>query len=169
MLHKLAVAGIVAGLLGHATAARASAPAVPLVAAVDDTAGNPGLVEVKDGEKAGGGKKWFSFWFPEGLKPQIEEKKWVLTVVGFVFSPVFGAIWAPMVVLGVPFDLEWALPSIIYTVVADALLCTIVVGWFPWIGWLFYVAMLGTSAVLEWISVQTMIANINRPEIATHK
>jgi hypothetical protein len=170
MLHKLAVAGIVVGLLGSTTAVRASPPPVPLViTSVDNAAGSHALEQVKDGDKASGGKKWFSFWFPENLKAQIEEKKWLLLLVGFVFSPVFGAIWSPMVLLGVPFDMEWALPSIIYTVIADVLLCTIVVGWFPWIGWLFYVAMLASSTLLEWISVQTMIANINRPEVPLHK
>ena len=109
-----------------------------------------------DGEAApaeGGGKVWFNFMWPDNLKPQLEEKKIMLTIVGFL---PFGSIWGPIVFLGQGFDMEWALPSIIWHVVG-------VIAWaFPYIGWYFgwivYLAM-------GWIATQTMFANLNRPEI----
>jgi hypothetical protein len=109
------------------------------------------LVQVDDA--AGGGKVWFAFMWPDNLKPQLEEKKMLLTIVGLL---PYGAIWGPIVLLGQGFDLEWALPSIIWHVVGNVLWCI------PYIGW-----TLGSLVWLgmNWVATQTMFANLNRPEI----
>ena len=108
-----------------------------------------------DGEAPaeGGGKVWFNFMWPDNLKPQLEEKKLLLTIVGLL---PYGAVWGPIVLLGQGFDLEWALPSIIYHVVGNVLWVV------PYIGW-----TLGTLVwlAMNWIATQTMFANLNRPEI----
>jgi hypothetical protein len=109
------------------------------------------LVQVDDA--AGGGKVWFAFMWPDNLKPQLEEKKMLLTIVGLL---PYGSIWGPIVLLGQGFDLEWALPSIIWHVVGNVLWCI------PYVGW-----TLGTLVWLgfNWVATQTMFANLNRPEV----
>jgi hypothetical protein len=81
------------------------------------------------------GKVWFAYMFPENLKPQLEEKKMMLAVVGSLLP--FGSLWGPMVFLKTSFDMEWALPVIVWSVL------------FP-----------------VWLAPMVMFANLNRPEIA---
>jgi len=110
------------------------------------------LVQTQDAA-AGGGKVWFAFIWPDNLKPQLEEKKMLLTIVGLL---PYGAVWGPIVLLGQSFDLEWALPSLIWHVVGNVLWLV------PYIGW-----TLGSLVWLgmNWVATQTMFANLNRPEI----
>lgn len=112
------------------------------------------LVLVQDAPAAdAGGKVWFAFMWPDNLKPQLEEKKMLLTLVGL--AP-WGSIWGPIVLLGQAFDLEWALPSLIWHSIFIAWI------WFPYIGWT--LGWIGYF-VMAWIATQTMFANLNRPEI----
>jgi hypothetical protein len=111
------------------------------------------LTEGEAAPAEGGGKVWFNFMWPDNLKPQLEEKKMLLTIVGML---PWGSIWGPIVLLGQGFDLEWALPSIIFVVLG-------IICWaFPYIGW--YFGWIGYLA-MSWIATQTMFANLNRPEI----
>lgn len=144
VLAKSVVAGAALSLALGAVAPKAAQAAekVPLV--------------MQEGEAApaeGGGKVWFNFMWPDNLKPQLEEKKMLLTIVGLI---PYGSIWGPIVLLGQSFDLEWALPSIIWHVVGH------VIWWIPYIGWtLGFLVLLA----MNWIATQTMFANLNRPEI----
>ncbi|MBI5498360.1 MAG: hypothetical protein HY904_25385 [Deltaproteobacteria bacterium] len=101
----------------------------------------------------GGGKVWFAFMWPDNLKPQLEEKKMLLTIVGLL---PYGAVWGPIALLGQGFDLEWALPSLVWHIVGNVIWVV------PYIGWtLGALVWLG----MNWIATQTMFANLNRPEI----
>ena len=95
---------------------------------------------------AGGGKVWFAFMWPENLKPQLEEKKMLLTIVGLL---PFGAVWGPIALLGQGFDMEWALPPLIFSI----------------IGFFGYWAYVLPGVVIGWFATQVMFANLNRPEI----
>ena len=104
-----------------------------------------------DGEAApmeAGGKVWFSFMWPDNLKPQLEEKKMMLTIVGFL---PFGSVWGPIAFLGQGFDLEWALPSIIYSVIQ----CW--AWWIPFYGWVFWTI---PALIFGWLGTQAMFANL---------
>ena len=58
--------------------------------------------------------------------------------------------------LGQGFDLEWALPSIIFSAVAVSF------WWVPFYGWVFWTI---PALAINWIATQTMFANLNRPEV----
>jgi hypothetical protein len=109
--------------------------------------------EAPAADLAGGGKVWFAFMWPETLKPQLEEKKMLLTVVGLL---PFGSVWGPIALLGQGFDLEWALPSIIYSAIAVSW------WWVPFYGWVLWTL---PALAINWIATQTMFANLNRPEV----
>jgi hypothetical protein len=111
------------------------------------------LVMVQDAAAEGGGKVMFAFIWPDNLKPQLEEKKMLLTVIGLV---PFGSIIGPIALLGQGFDMEWALPSIIFSVIGVSL------WWVPWLGWVFWTPVM---LACNWIATQVMFANLNRPEI----
>lgn len=154
----------------------AHAQASPLVVVGQDDGQNAGgFTEVKkrkssdDGDSDGGGKKWFAFWFPDDLKPELEEKKWALAIVGMLFGAVGGALWAPLVLGGATFDLEWALPSLIYSILCTAFSFIWILSIFPYIGWYtfwiwFPLSFIG-GIVFAGLAVFTGIANLNRPEI----
>ena len=114
------------------------------------------MVDEAPAVDAGGGKVWFAFMWPENLKPQLEEKKMLLTICGLFF---FGSIWGPIALLGQSFDMEWALPSIIFSVVAF-IWPFFFIPFFGWVSWFFW--HLGWN----WIATQVMFANLNRPEIS---
>ena len=144
-LAKTVVAGAALSL-----ALGAMAPSAAKAAAVKAP-----LVQV-DGEAPAaeaGGKVWFAFMWPDNLKPQLEEKKMLLTVVGLL---PFGSIWGPIALLGQGFDLEWALPSIIYSAIAVSF------WWVPFYGWVLWTL---PALGINWIATQTMFANLNRPEV----
>lgn len=113
------------------------------------------LVQVADAAPApeAGGKVWFAFMWPDNLKPQLEEKKMLLTIVGLL---PFGSVWGPIALLGQGFDLEWALPSIIYSAIAVSF------WWVPFYGWVLWTL---PALGINWIATQTMFANLNRPEV----
>ena len=104
------------------------------------------MVDEAPAVDAGGGKVWFAFMWPENLKPQLEEKKMLLTIVGLL---PFGAVWGPIALLGQGFDMEWALPPLIFSI----------------IGFFGYWAYVLPGVVIGWFATQVMFANLNRPEI----
>ncbi|MEW5855035.1 MAG: hypothetical protein AB2A00_40035 [Myxococcota bacterium] len=141
-LAKSVVAGAALSLALAAAPAKAAEKA-PLVA-------EKASVVLTEGEAApaeGGGKVWFAFMWPDNLKPQLEEKKILLTAIGVLLP--FGSVWGPIVLLGQPFDLEWALPSIVFHALGTAFY------------WVYYIPYLAGG----WIATQCMFANLNRPEI----
>lgn len=144
-LAKTVVAGAALSLaLGAVAPAAAKAASVkaPLVQVADA----PAMPEA-------GGKVWFAFMWPDNLKPQLEEKKMLLTIVGLL---PFGSVWGPIALLGQGFDMEWALPSIIFSAIAVSF------WWVPFYGWVFWTI---PALAINWIATQTMFANLNRPEV----
>ena len=92
------------------------------------------LVMVQDAAAAeGGGKVWFAFMWPDNLKPQLEEKKMLLTIIAVLFP--MGGVWGPIALLGQGFDMEWALPPIIFGIIQ----MVPYLGWFPWPVWGWFV------------------------------
>lgn len=146
-LAKSVVAGAALSLAISAVAP-AAAKAAPQKAPLVMTEGEAAPAE-------GGGKVWFAFMWPDNLKPQLEEKKMLLTICGLFF---FGSIWGPIALLGQSFDMEWALPSIIFSVIAFVW-PFFFIPFFGWVSWFFW--HLGWN----WIATQVMFANLNRPEI----
>lgn len=109
---------------------------------------------------ASGGKVWFSLMGPDELRPELEDKAMLLDIVSFLFFPIGAGIWAPMLLVGASFDMEWALPVIVYT--AASVVCFWVLGW--WTGITF---LLGFA--VDWIGTEVMMENLNRPEIKLSK
>lgn len=107
------------------------------------------LVQDAAAPAEGGGKVWFAFKWPDNMKPQLEEKKLLLTIIGVLFVGWGGGIWGPILLLGQSFDMEWALPVIVYTVLSYPGACFFYIGYF----------------IVGWLGTQVMFANLNRPEI----
>lgn len=150
MIRLLLATSFVFGMAAAAPAHASEAQVMPLVAASQHSP-----VTAVDDAPAGG-KKWFAFMPPEGLKPVLEEKKILMIIVGFLFNSIGGNIWGPMVFAGAGFDMEWALPSIVWLAVEWV---AIVTGCFVVVTWII-------GPIAAWIGTMTTLANLNRPEIA---
>lgn len=123
-------------------------------------------VDLEDGTE----RRWFALWFPDEFRPELQDKWLLIAIFGGLFGLVGGSVWAPILLAGASFDLEWALPSIIYNVVALCFLALGVAGWaFPYIGWYFgwvlFLAMQVVAWGMVWLAVQAALANLNRPDI----
>ena len=111
---------------------------------------------------------WVALWLPDLPKPVLEEKKAALVLLGML--PFGGSVIAPMFLLDMPFDAEWALPSILFNIAAASLVVGgVVCWWIPYIGWtLGFLVLLGALAsavALLWLANMTSLANLNRPDV----
>ncbi|MEW5847958.1 MAG: hypothetical protein AB2A00_04050 [Myxococcota bacterium] len=100
---------------------------------------------------------WLSFSLPSVLKPELQQYKEELAVASFL---PFGALWGPMLILGQELTLDWSLPLVLPQAGCAILMALALV---PVIGW---VTALPTYAFLSWLCARTLVANLNRPDVA---
>ena len=152
---RLGLAGlmfvVVLGASGVAQA-RGDAQRVPLVQVAGD----------KDEPAAGTTDKvWFAFFGGDYQKPELQDRGFLIDLVGFLFFEVGGAIWAPMLLVDAPFDMEWVGPTLVYMIVAWVFSALAIL--FCWTG--FGLLMFIPAFVAAWIGTEVALANLDRPEV----
>lgn len=106
-------------------------------------------------------RTWFALWFPDELPAQVEDHKWSLFATSLIFFGVMGGVWAPMLIVDQPLEMDWALPVITWWVIHWILMVPTML--LSWTG----VGLLGgLAAVLSthWIGTQVMMANVGRAQ-----
>lgn len=153
-MQKLLGVVVLASVLGSPVAALAGEPArhVPLLhtAAAEDAPA--------DGKTD---KVWFTFFGTDYQKPILQERGFLIDMVGFFFFEIGGAIWGPMLLAGAPFDMEWVGPTLVYLIVAWV--CTALAILFCWtvLGLFLFIPAFAAA----WIGTEVALANLDRPEV----
>ncbi len=145
---------VCAVVLGASPAAHAvgNAQRVPLVQVAED----------KDAPAAGTTDKvWFAFFGGDYQKPELQERGFLIDVVGFLFFEVGGAIWAPMLLVDAPFDMEWVGPTLVYMIVAWAFSGLAILFCWTFFGLLLFIP----AFMAAWIGTEVALANLDRPEV----
>jgi len=139
-------------LAGTAHASPASADGVRLVSAP---------VQATEAAEEDDGKIWIAFFNGDYQKPILEERAFLIDLVSFFFFEVGGGIWGPMLLAGAPFDMEWAMPVLVWMgvcwafTVGGVFLSWTGVGLLCWIG----------VFVSAWIGTEVALANLDRPSV----